>query len=393
MTRTPPLLLLLASAGFMSLVSTRIADGMLPALAHAFGATTTEAAATISAYAVAYGVMQVVYGPLGDRFGKPRVIMLATAWSAASSVLAAAAPTLQALVIARAAMGAGAAAIVPLGIAWIGDTVPLGQRQHALARYSGVTVFGIMLGPLLGGLVAQALSWRVAFVLLAVLFAAMSVLLLARERRAAARDTPPAPPRRPVPYLRQVGALLGDGWARLVMTAACLEAAFGIGCLAFVPTVLHARFGLSLIEGGTIAALFGVGGFLFTRAAAPLLRRFDPTAFPGVTGATMATAFLLLALMPHWTWAVAGCLLAGFGFFMMHNTLQVQATQLSSGGMGLAVSLFTSCIFVGQSSGVALGALVIAHSAPAWIFSAAAAGSLLLGTCLMRALRARKAQS
>src|SRR4051812_32396848 len=68
---------LLGAAGFASVASTRLCDAMLPALAQAFDTSTHEAAAVISAYAVAYSVMQLFCGPLGDRYGKQRVIGLA----------------------------------------------------------------------------------------------------------------------------------------------------------------------------------------------------------------------------------------------------------------------------------------------------------------------------
>jgi YNFM family putative membrane transporter len=362
---------------------------MLPALATSFSTNTTEAAAAISAYAIAYGVMQTVYGPLGDRFGKPRVILFATVWCCFSSVLAAAAPSMETLVFARAAMGAGTAAIVPLSIAWIGDTVPLVQRQHALARYSGVTVFGMTLGPLIGGLLAEAFSWRAAFALLAVLFAAMAVLLFSKGCSASEVAESNAAPVVRTPYLEQVAVLLRDRWARVVLLAGALEGAFGIGGLAFVPTVLHTRSGLTLLEGGAVAAAFGLGGFFFTRAAPWLLRRFASDALPHIGGVMLAGAFLILAVLPHWSLAVCGCLLAGFGFFAMHNTLQVQATQLSAGSTGLAVSVFSCSLFIGQSIGVTVGALVIARSTPEWLFGTAAVGLLLLGKALQRALLAR----
>lgn len=363
---------------------------MLPALATSFSTNTTEAAAAISAYAIAYGVMQVVYGPLGDRFGKPRVIMVATMWCCFSSVLAAASPSLQTLVLARAAMGMGTAAIVPLGIAWIGDTVPLAERQHALARYSGVTVFGMTLGPLLGGLLAEAFHWRAAFVLLSLLFAAMAGLLMARGC-GASEGTGSTVATGRTPYLQQVAALMRDRWSRVVLLAGCLEGAFGIGGLAFVPTVLHTRFGLTLLEGGAIAATFGIGGFVFTRAAPWMLRRFPAAALPRIGGVVMACAFSMLAVMPHWSVAACGCALAGFGFFTLHNTLQLQATQMSSGNTGLAVSVFSCSLFIGQSFGVTVGALVIARAAPEWLFGAAAVGLLWLGISLRRALRNRLA--
>ncbi len=385
----PALLPLLAATGFLSLVATRVCDGMLPALSQAFSASTSEAAATISAYAIAYGVMQLVYGPLGDRFGKPRVILFATAWSAISSGLAAAAPSLETLVMARAAMGAGTAAIVPLGIAWIGDHVALAQRQQVLARYSGVTVLGIMVGPLAGGLLAQTLSWRTAFALLSLSLAAMSVVLWIRERRPQEKTTTEGPNTPAKPYRQQVGNLLAAPWARRILLAGCVEAGLAMGCLAFVPTVLHDRFGLTLLEAGAVAATFGVGGFLFSRAAAHLLHRFSRPNLPAIAGGLLAIAFGLLAAMPHWGWAIPACVLAGFGFFVMHNTLQVQATQLSPGGTGLAVSLFAANIFVGQSLGVVAAASVVASVGSQGLFGFASLGLLALGLALRKGMLRR----
>lgn len=405
--QTPPLLFLLAVAGFSSVASTRLCDAMLPALARSFATSPAQASAAISSYAVAYGLMQWVYGPLGDRFGKPRVILLALAWCALGTAAAALAKSLDALVLARAAMGAGAAAVVPLSVAWIGDTVPLAQRQQVLARYSSFTVCGMVLGPLLGGLMAEFLSWRGAFMVLAPLLAAICLALLLRPRTATGHATGPeatavrgpacSPPpgaapqtRRPA-YRQQLKALLSDRWSLAVMAASFLEAVLAIGSLAFVPTVLHAQLGLSLLAGGAITALFGAGGFAFSRSAARMLRCLRAPDMPRVAGLILALAYALLALMPHWSFAVLGCLLAGFGFFTLHNTLQVQATQLSADATGLAVSLFSACNFTGQSLGVALGATLLARVGHGWIFSFASLGLLLLGLGLSRGLHARLA--
>src|SRR5262245_37528064 len=85
----------LACAGFASMMSMRMCDVMLPALAQYFDTRVAEAASTVSLFALAYGLLQLVYGPLGDRFGKPRVICVATFGCAGAALAAAAAPSLQ----------------------------------------------------------------------------------------------------------------------------------------------------------------------------------------------------------------------------------------------------------------------------------------------------------
>ena len=377
------LFFLLGMAGFGSVICTRICDAMLPALARDFATSTEQAAATVSSYAVAYAVMQLVYGPVGDRYGKLRVIGLAAILCTLSAACAALSPSLPMLVLSRAAMGAGAAAIMPLVIAWIGDTVAVEHRQHWLARYSSFTVTGMVVSPLIGGLCAQYASWRAAFVPLAVLFATLAVKLLAGQH------TAPPPPVTPTTtsYLQQVLSLLKSPRTRFVLTATCIETGLAIAPLAFVPTVLHERFGLDLLYGGAIAGAFGIGGFAFSRSATPLMVRIGRPAMPLVGGITLLVAFALLALMPHWGWAVPGCILAGFGFFAIHNTLQAQATQLSVTATGLAVSMFASCIFIGQSVGVAAGAVTFTRFAHAWSFAAAALGLLALGVVVSSAVR------
>jgi predicted MFS family arabinose efflux permease len=377
--------LLLGMAGFGSVICTRICDAMLPALAREFSTSTAEAAATVSAYAVAYAVMQLVYGPLGDRHGKLRVIGIAAVFCALSSASAALSPSLPALVLSRAAMGAATAAVVPLVIAWIGDTVPLEHRQLWLARYSGYTVTGMVVSPVLGGLCAQFASWRVAFVPLALLFTVLAArLLMAPSARAASGATTRATPA--ASYLVQLLSLLQSARARYAFVAVCVETGLGIAPLAFVPTILYGRFGLDLLHGGAVAGLFGVGGFVFSRTAPRLLRRVGRAAMPFIGGVVLALAFALLAAMPHWAWALPACALAGFGFFAIHNTLQLQATQLSTSASGLALSVFASCIFIGQSVGVALGALTFTRLDPAWSFAVAGLGLFALGWVVRRAV-------
>ena len=78
---------------------------------------------------MAYGVLQMFFGPVGDRYGKYRVVSVATFACALGSAGAVMAQSLDMLVLCRALSGAAGAGIVPLSMAWIGDTVPYERRQ------------------------------------------------------------------------------------------------------------------------------------------------------------------------------------------------------------------------------------------------------------------------
>ena len=126
---------LLTLAGFVSAAAVRVCDPMLPALAREFGTTTGHAARTITSYAVSYGLLQFLYGPLGDHYGKFRVVAVTTLACALGSAGAALAGSLGALVAWRAVSGATGAGIIALALAWIGDAVPYERRQATLARF------------------------------------------------------------------------------------------------------------------------------------------------------------------------------------------------------------------------------------------------------------------
>lgn len=106
-------------------------------------------------------------------------------------------------------------------------------------------------------------------------------------------------------------------------------------------------------------------------------------------GRSIASGLLLLAWVPVVAWAVLGCFLAGLGFYMRHNTLQTQATQMAPQARGTAVTLFACLLFLGQSMGVLVVAASVDRGWLAAVFTGAALGVLALGALVARELQAR----
>ena len=138
----------------------RVCDPMLVALSAEFQVSVGEASRVVSAFAVAYGCLQLFYGPLGDRIGKLRVINAAVLACAVFSAITAMASDFHWLVVARTLMGASAAGIIPLSMAWLGDQVSYEHRQETLAKLMSATVTGMMAGQWFGGWAAESLGWR-----------------------------------------------------------------------------------------------------------------------------------------------------------------------------------------------------------------------------------------
>ena len=355
----------LGLCGFAAMLSMRFCDALLPALAEEFHVTTGVASRTIAGFALAYGLLQLFYGPLGDRYGKLRVIALASFGCCAVHLAAACAPGLDALVAARVAGGAAAAGVIPLTMAWVGDHVPYAERQGRLAQLLGATVSGMIAGQWLGGVAAGSVGWRAGF-------AALALLLWPRAAAA-------AHPAAAGSGVARLGQVLRTGWARVILVLVALEGALVFGAVSFVPHQLHLRHGLSMPHAGAVLALFGVGGLLYSRGARRLLARVGEAGLARTGALGLAAGFGLMAWLPAWPVALAACLLAGFGYYALHNTLQTQATQMVPAARGSAVALFACALFFGQSGGVAAAAWAVDRGLAPAVFAVAALALGALG--------------
>jgi hypothetical protein len=119
-------------------LTVRVCDGLLPRIGSDFGLTPGAAGGVILFFSVAYGLSQMVFGPLGDRWGKARLVCFGLLACMVIALVAAASADFPLLLLARAAWGIAAAGIIPLSMAWIGDAVPYEERQATLARTAEV---------------------------------------------------------------------------------------------------------------------------------------------------------------------------------------------------------------------------------------------------------------
>jgi predicted MFS family arabinose efflux permease len=379
---------LLASAGFCSGAALRICDSLLPRLAGDFGLTPGAAGQVIIGFSIAYGLMQLVFGPLGDRYGKARLMCAALFGCALAALASAFAPGFGLLVAARGAWGMGAAGVIPLAMAWIGDAVPYEQRQATLARFLTGTLSGMMAGQLAGGLFADsAPGGRGAFLTLAVAYLAVALLMLARIRSA----PPPivVTGRARAGFLPQLRSVLQVRWARVVLASALAEGVFLLGPMAYLPASLHQRFGLTLTAASALIALYAVGGLAYALTARHIVRRFGERRMAAAGGVLMGAGFLAWLVSPWWQLAGPIALLVGFGTYLYHNTLQTHATQMAPAVRGTAVSLFAFCLFAGQAIGVSVAGFLFDHHGPTPLLLLPALALPLAGWGFAAALRRR----
>jgi len=361
----------LALAAFGSGMSMRVADPMLIRLSAEFSLAISDVSAVITVFSVAYGLAQLLFGPLGDRYGKYLVIAVGCFVCSFTSLLCAAAHNFSTLVIARLLAGASCAALIPLSMAWIGDVVSYAERQPVLARFMIGLILGNGAGVFVGGLCADHLDWRIPFVLIAISFLVAGGYLLRLRRQlpshALARHALDSGGVGAAPdsLLKSFLKVLDIAWARLVLVSVFIEGALVFGTLAFIPTSLHLRLGLSLTAAGSLVMLFGIGGLGFAIFSPLLVGILGEQRLIRFGVSMMAIAMLTIGYSPSWYLSIPACFVFGLGFYMMHNTLQINATQMVPERRGAAVAAFASCFFFGQAVGIAVTGYLLEKVDPA----------------------------
>ncbi len=383
-------LAVLALAGFASSASIRIADPLLPQVAQDFAVAPGAAAMMVTAFGLGYGGFQIVYGPIGDRYGKYQTVAVICLLAALGSYACAIVDDLWGLSVARFISGAVSAAIVPMAFAWIGDVIPFHRRQPIFARYLSGQIMGQITGQAVGGVLGEWLGWRQVFVVLAVIhLIAAAAMLLELRLSPSTRSASVGRARGLMEALRLYPTILARRQARMVLSIIVVEGGLMFGAVAFVGADLHVRLGASFSVVGLSLMAFGCGGLIYTLNAPFLLRLLRERGLAMVGGAILGAGYILLALSPSLAMAIPCIVAMGLGFFMMHNTLQTQGTQMAPEARGTALSMFGFAFFTGQAIGVALGGWIVDRWGAPSLFVGAGIGLMMLGLAFSRRLPRR----
>ena len=153
----------IAAPMFMVALDNLIVTHALPQVRAEFGGGQSQLQWVVNAYVLAFAGLLMTASALGDRFGRRRVFVVAVLLFTLASAWCATASSLGELMAARVAQGAGAAAILPLSLTLTAAAVPAAHRNAAVGAWGGINGLGIALGPLVGGVVTETLSWHWVF--------------------------------------------------------------------------------------------------------------------------------------------------------------------------------------------------------------------------------------
>jgi YNFM family putative membrane transporter len=391
--RAPPfsqsmssLSLVFAVCAFASAFGMRIIDPLVLPIAGQFGVTPATAALLTTAYALPYAVAQPFLGPLGDRFGKVRCMQVCVTAMALALLFGVVAANYQLLLLTRLLAGVFAGGIIPLVLAGLGDAYSLQERQVVMGRMLVVIISGQMLGSALAGLASDAFGWRAAIGLAAIVaVAASAMMMVLLARGAAAQAAGPA-------HMPSFAALYAEVFrnpkAVWLYSAVVCEGALVYCLFPYMGQLLVERGGSSAdaatSQTGLVLGAFGIGGVLYGLAVRRIIAALGVRRMCTLGSIAVAAMYALLLVLPLWWWHALAMMVCGLGFYMLHNCLQIEATELAPGARGSAVALFACGLFIGIGLGPPLfGALLHVTGFPGALLGAAI-GLVLLGQVVAR---------
>jgi len=168
---------ILGLAGFVTMADNWVVSPILPSIAQNLNVDIASASIVITVYMLPFGLFQLLYGYLAERFGKRQVITFAISMFTIATALCAFAVAIPDLAAYRALTGMFAAAVMPVSLALIGDVFPVEERQTAIGSFMGMSFLGQGLSMAIGGSIAYFLNWRGVFGVYAGLAVLSSVLL------------------------------------------------------------------------------------------------------------------------------------------------------------------------------------------------------------------------
>jgi EmrB/QacA subfamily drug resistance transporter len=350
-TRTLWTFVITSIALFMVVLDNLVVSTALPVIREELGATLEQLEWTVNAYTLTFAVFLLTGAALGDRFGRKRMFMIGVGIFTVASALAALAPSTDWLIAARALQGVGGAVVTPLTLTILSAAVSRDRRGVALGAWSGIAGLAVAMGPLVGGLVVEGISWQWIFWL------NVPVGLLLLPLATQLRESFGPDKALDIPGLALAsGGLLGivwglvngnaDGWTSTGIVAAlaggtALLAAFVAWELRAREPMLPMRFfrdrAFAAANGASLFMYFGMFGSIF------LLTQFFQTA-QGYSPLEAGLRVLPWTAMPMFVAPIAGALSDRIG------GRPIMATGLALQAAGLAWIAAVSTATVGYVS-------------------------------------------
>lgn len=343
---------------------------LLGSIAGDLNLSISQASLSVMAYMLTFGLFTIVIGPLGDKYGKTKVINIAAFGTAIFSMLGAFAFNLPSLIFLRAMNGAFGAGIFPVTMALVGENSDNSNRQKSLGKVMGMMFLGGASATAVGGVLAYFGSWRLVYFIygLAELIIAF-VMIKALPKSEASKGK--------MQFISVYKEALKNKELLKTVGTIFLVGFSVFGSFTFTGQLVQGRTGYNILIVGLILTLFGVATVVGGRIA-PKVRAKLKNRFLVVAGLLGAVSLFIISISSNV--ALIGFGLIGFGlaFISLQSTLVLAAQDKLPKLRGTAMSLASFNMFVGGAVGTNLNGRILDNSTLGTIFTIASVAMILV---------------
>lgn len=346
---------LLGLAGFIVMADNWVVSPILPAIAQNLNIDIAKAGLLITAYMIPFGIFQIIFGPIADRYGKKQVITFSIIMFTIATGLCALGSSLTNLAIYRALTGIFAASVMPISLALIGDIFPMEKRQQAIGTFMGISFLGQGLSMAIGGTIAYFLNWRGVFIAYAVLSLIPTILLILNYKKLPSEKNPNSEILKP--YFR----LLSNSNSLFTYFIVLLEGIFIVGSFSYTGSYIAKVYNFNYFSIGMILTAFGIMSVIGGRLSGKLANKLGQKKVLSLGLISASIADMIIFFFGSSIYLlILGVALLGLGFILTHSTLLTRATGFAQKARGAAMSLVAFCFMGGGGVGTAIGGKIIA---------------------------------
>jgi predicted MFS family arabinose efflux permease len=354
---TKSVMKILGLAGFTVMADNWVVSPILPAIAQNIGVSAVSAGILIAAYMIPFGIFQLVFGPLADRFGKRQILMFTMIFFTLAAALTATGRSLIDLTIYRALTGIFAASVMPVSLALIADMFQMPERHTKVGTFMGISFLGQGLSMAMGGVTSYFFSWRIVFIAYAILAAIVALLFLTIGKKIPSEKNPES-------KLFGSYKTLLTNWNSLGLYLGVLfEGLFILGSFSYLGVFIHQTFKFNNLLIGLIMTAFGAAAVMGGRMSGILAAKHGRkmVLLSGLTLAALSEVLLFVGGNTHWVLILSVAFL-GLGFMLTHSSFITSATQVAPmNARGSAMSLMAFFFMSGGGMGTAMGGRILSN--------------------------------
>jgi predicted MFS family arabinose efflux permease len=365
------LLLYLGFMGFFTNGDIYSGAPLIIKIAEDLNVTVSNAALSVTAYMLAFGLFTLILGPMGDRFGKSRIMIFSSFGTAIFSCLCIFANNLELLIFLRAMNGAFAAGNMPISMAIVGEKYKGEQLQGAVGKLMGWMLLGGAFATVIGGSISYIASWKGVYLAYGLAELLISFLLLRTLEPSKATINK-------LNYFGIYGQALNNGKLMAVVLLIIVSGFTVFGSFTYAGQLLSDRSDLNIFSIGIVLAFFGIGGLVGSNMVEKIRMKIGNRIciLAGIIG---SISFYQLAITDNYSLFSLMLLFIGIVFVFVHSANLIMAQSIVPHMRGTAMALVSFGIFCGSGLGTLVDNRIMQYIGIEYIFVCASITFLCLG--------------